>query len=214
MGLLCILCMMVNCYVLSYVLRWEVLSTGQKLPPINSKNGFVISVVLQSRLIGKPICSNTWNSSLGNRRGVDSARVRFLRWTLSSKWNKEVMKSSARLNQKPSDMRYRASRIAPLCCMICWSGNRLDRKIWSIRSILGGSCLRKRIDSSDESLDNMRTISRDEGWGHSLESVELAKPIGKLNVAAMSAARSVPSQPSMEKWMAVGWGTRLDVIVW
>ena len=32
---------------------------------------------------GKPICSNTWHSSLGNRRGMDSARVRFLRWTLS-----------------------------------------------------------------------------------------------------------------------------------
>ena len=28
MGLLCILWRMVNCYVLSYVLRWEVLSTG------------------------------------------------------------------------------------------------------------------------------------------------------------------------------------------
>ena len=38
--------------------------------------------------------------------------------------------------------------------------------------------------------------------------------IGKLNVAAMLEAQSVPSLPSMEKWMEVGWGTRLDVIVW
>ena len=27
-GLLCILCRMVNCYIPSYILRWEVLSTG------------------------------------------------------------------------------------------------------------------------------------------------------------------------------------------
>ena len=53
---------------------------------------------------------------------MDSARVRFLRWTLFSKWNKEVMISLAGLNQKPSDMRYRASRIAPLRCydMLEW----------------------------------------------------------------------------------------------
>ena len=99
---------------------------------------------------------------------MDSARVRFLRWNLSSKWNKEVMISSAGLNQKPLDMRYRASIIAPLRCTICWSGKRLDRNIWSIRSILGGSCLRKRIDPVVASLDNRRTSSRGEGWGHSL----------------------------------------------
>ena len=117
---------------------------------------------------GKPICSNTWHSSLGNRRGMDSARVRFLWWTLSSKWNKEVMKSSVGLNQKPSDMRYRASRIAHLRCTICWNGKRLDCSIWSIRSILEGSCLRKRIYPVVASLENRRTISRGEGWGHSL----------------------------------------------
>ena len=117
---------------------------------------------------GKPICSNTWHSSLENRRGNDSAWVRFLRWTLSSKWNKDVMKRSARLNQKPSDMRYRASRIALLCCTVCWSGKRLDRSIWSIRSIFGGSCLRKSIDPTVMSLDNLRTISLGKGWGHSL----------------------------------------------
>ena len=37
---------------------------------------------------GKPICSSTWHRSLENKRGVDSARGRLLRWTLSSKWNK------------------------------------------------------------------------------------------------------------------------------
>ena len=99
---------------------------------------------------------------------MDSAQVRFLRWTLSSKWNKEVMKRSTGLKKKPSNMRYRASRIAPLCCTICWSGKRLDCSIWSIRSIIGGSCVRKRIDPAVESLDNRRTISRGEGWGHSL----------------------------------------------
>ena len=69
------------------------------------------------------------------------------------------------LNQKPSDMRYRAFRIAPLHFTIFWIGKRLDRSIWSIRSILGGSCLRERIDFAVESLDNRRTISRGEGWG-------------------------------------------------
>ena len=119
-------------------------------------------------LAGKPICSNTWHSSLGNKRGNDSTWVKFLRWTLSSKWNKDVMKSSAGLNQKPSDMRYRASRIAHLRCTVCWSGKRLNCSIWSIRSILGGSCLRKSIDLTVTSLDNMRTIFLGEGWGHSL----------------------------------------------
>ena len=94
---------------------------------------------------------------------MDSARVRLLRWTLSSKWNKEVMKSLTGLNQKPSDMRYRASRIAHLHCTICWSGKRLDRSIWLIRSILEESYLCKRIDPVVESLDNRRTISRGEG---------------------------------------------------
>ena len=78
---------------------------------------------------------------------MDLARVRFLLCTLSSKWNKEVMKSLAGLNQKPSDMRYRASRIALLHFIICWSGKRLDHNIWSIRSILGGS------DESKNSFD-------------------------------------------------------------
>ena len=46
LGLLCILYRMANYYVLIYVLRWEVLSTGQKLPLVNSKNGLAISVAL------------------------------------------------------------------------------------------------------------------------------------------------------------------------
>ena len=86
--------------------------------------------------------------------------------------------------------------------------------MWLIRSILGGSCLQKRIDPDIVSLDNRLTISQGERWGHNLYSTELARIIRKLNVAAMSTARSVPSRPSMEKWMAVEWGTRLDVIIW
>ena len=159
---------MVNCYILSYVLRWEVLRTGQKMPPINSKDGLAMLAALQRGSTGKPICSNTWHSSLENRRGNNSTRVRFLRWTVSSNWNKDVMKILAGLNQKPSDMRYRASRIASLHWMVCWRGKRLDRSIWSIRSILGGSCLRKSIDPAITSLDNMRTISLGKGWGHNL----------------------------------------------
>ena len=44
----------------------------------------------------------------------------------------------------------------------------LDRSMWTIRIILGGSCLRKSIDPAVMSLDNMRTISLGKGWGHSL----------------------------------------------
>ena len=104
-----------NCrLVLGWIRRRVVIRTGHNLPPINSKDGLTISTALYPRLIRKPICSNTWHKSLGNRREVDSARVRFLRRTLYSKGNKEVIMSSAVLNQKPSEMRYRASRIAPL----------------------------------------------------------------------------------------------------
>ena len=85
---------------------------------------------------------------------MDSALVRLLRWTLSSKWNKEVIISSTGLNQKPSDMRYRASRIAHLHYMICLSGKRLNHSIFSIMSILRGSYLLKRIDPAVVSLDN------------------------------------------------------------
>ena len=45
------------------------------------------------------MCSSTWHKSCENRRGVDSARGKIRRWTLSSKWNKAVMISSAGLNQ-------------------------------------------------------------------------------------------------------------------
>ena len=73
------------------------------------------------------------------------------------------MKSLVGLNQKPLDMQYRASRIAPLQYTICWSGKRLNLNIWSIRSILGGSCLRKSIDPAVISPDNMQTISLGKG---------------------------------------------------
>ena len=70
-----------------------------------------------------------------------------------------------------------------------------------------------RMDPVVVSLDNRRTISRGEGWGHYLYSVELARTTRRLNVSAISVARSIPSRPSMEKCIAVGWGSRLDVIV-
>ena len=58
------------------------------------------------------MCSSIWHRSLGNKKGVDSDRGRLLRWTLSSKWNKDVIISSAGLNQKPSEMWYKASKMA------------------------------------------------------------------------------------------------------
>ena len=117
---------------------------------------------------GKSICSNTWNKSLGNNRGVDSAQGKLLRWTLSSKWNKDVIISSDGMNQKPSDMRYRASKMAPLLWTICWSGKRLDRKMWFIRSMRGWSYLLNRIVPTVVSPERRRTISLGEGWGHFL----------------------------------------------
>ena len=72
----------------------------------------------------------------------------------------------------------------------------LDHSMWSIRSMLGGSCLQKSTDLAFMSLDNMRTISLGKGWGYSLYSAELAKTIGKWNVTAISVARSVSSRPS------------------
>ena len=104
--------------------------------------------------------------------------------------------------------------MASLLCTKCCSGNRLDRNTWSIRSILGGSCLLNRLDLTAVSLDNRIAISRCEGWDHSLNSAELVRTIGRLNVEAISVARSVPSQSSIEKCIAVGLGSRLDVIVW
>ena len=112
---------------------------------------------------GKPICSSTWHKSLENNRGVDSARGKLLRWTFSSKWNKDVIISSDGLNQKPSDMRYRASKMAPLLWTICWSGKRLDRNMWSIRRMGGGSCLLIKIVLAVVSPERRQTISLGEG---------------------------------------------------
>ena len=70
------------------------------------------------------------------------------------------------------------------------------------------------MDPATASLDNRRVISRCEGWDHYLNSIKLVRTIGRLNVAAISVARSVPSRPSIEKRMAVGLGSRRDVIVW
>ena len=117
---------------------------------------------------GKSICSSTLHRSLENKRGVDSARGRLLRWTLSLKWNKEVIISSARLNQKPFEMRYMTFKIAPLFWTMCWRGKRLDLNMWSIRSIHGGSCLLNKMVPAVVSRDNIQTISLGEGWGHYL----------------------------------------------
>ena len=90
----------------------------------------------------------------------------------------------------------------PLLCTKCWSENKLDRSTWSIKSILGGSYHLNRIGPADVSLERMRTISRDEGWGHYMYSSELARTTGRLNVAAISVARSIPSRPSIKKMQA------------
>ena len=70
------------------------------------------------------------------------------------------------------------------------------------------------MDPVAVSLDNRRVISRCEGWDHYLNSTKLVRTTGRLNVAAISVARSVPSSPSIEKCMAVGLRSRRDVIVW
>ena len=70
------------------------------------------------------------------------------------------------------------------------------------------------MGSAEVSLERMRTISRGEGWGHCLYSAELAKATGRLNVAIMSTAQSIPLQPSIEKCRAVGLWSRLEVMVW
>ena len=62
-----------------------------------------------------------------------------------------------------------------------------------MKSIPVGSCHLNKMGSVEVSLERMQTISWGEGWGHCLYSTELAKAIGRLNVAAMLAARSIPS---------------------
>ena len=96
-------------------------SLTQSIPRIYKKNYYKNSKIFLGRY--------------KNIRGNDSARVRFLRWTLSLKWNRDVMKSSIGLNQKPSYIRYRASSIAHLRYIVCWSGKTLHRSTWSIRNI-------------------------------------------------------------------------------
>ena len=117
---------------------------------------------------GKPMCPSTWNRSHENRRGVDSAQGRLQQWTLSSKWNKDVMISSAGLNQKPSEIRYKASKMAHLLWTMCWSGNILDHNIWSINSMRCGRCLLNNIVPAVVSQERRGTISLIEGWGHCL----------------------------------------------
>ena len=102
-----------------------------------------------------------------------------------------------------------APRLYPKCC----SGNKLDRSTWSIKIITGGSCLLNRMGLADVSLTRMGTISLGEGWGHCLNFAELERTTSRLNVAAISVARSMPSLPSIEKCRAVGWGSRLEVMV-
>ena len=42
---------------------------------------------------------------------------------------------------------------------------------------------------------------------------ELARTTGRLNLVAISVARSMPSHPSIEKCRVVGLGSRLEVMV-
>ena len=119
-------------------------------------------------LAENPMCSSTWHRSHENRRGVDSARGRLRRWTRSSKWNKAVMISSVGLNQKPSEIRYKAFKIAHLLWTMCWSGNSLDRNMWSINSMCCGSCLLNNIVIVVVSMERSWTISLVKGWGYCL----------------------------------------------
>ena len=73
-----------------------------------------------------------------------------------------------------------------------------------MKSIPVGSCRLNKMGLVEVSLERMRTISRGEGWGHCLYSVELAKATRRLNLTAMSAARSIPSQTSIENCRAIG----------
>ena len=90
-----------------------------------------------------------------------------------------------------------SSRLYTKCC----SGKELDRSTWSTKSITGGSYLLSRIGSADVSLARIRTISLGEGWGHYLYSTKLVGTTGKLNVASILVARSMPS---IEKSKALG----------
>ena len=117
---------------------------------------------------GKPMFSSTCHRSRRNRRGVDSTRGRLRRWTLSSKWNKDVMIISAGLNQKPLEIRYKSSKMAPLLWTMCWSRNRLDRNIWSINRMHCGRCLLNNIVPAVASQERRRAISLVEGCGHYL----------------------------------------------
>ena len=56
-----------------------------------------------------------------------------------------------------------------------------------------------RIDPAVMSPERRRTISLGKGWGHYLYSAKLARTTGKLNVAAMFEALSIPGRPTMEK---------------
>ena len=117
---------------------------------------------------GKPRCSRTWLSNLGINKGKLSARAKPLRWTFSSKCNREVMTSSEGLNQNPYEILYTASSIAPLCCTYYCNGNKLVQSTWCSRSICGGSCLRKSIGPAVVSRGRQQTISLCDGWGHCL----------------------------------------------
>ena len=50
--------------------------------------------------------------------------------------------------------------MAPLLNTKCYSGNKLDRSTWSIKSIPGGSCCLNRMGPADVSMERMQTISR------------------------------------------------------
>ena len=75
--------------VLDWARTRKVIGTGYNLSPINNKDGLTITTTLQSGLSREADVLK--HKSLGNKRGVYSARGRLLRWTLSSKWNKDVI---------------------------------------------------------------------------------------------------------------------------
>ena len=103
--------------------------------------------------------------------------------------------------------------MSPRLCTKCCSGNKLDRSMWSIKSITRGSSLLSRMGPADVSLARMQTISQGEGWGYCMCFAKFERTIGKLNVETISVAWSMPSQPYIEKCRAIGLGSLLEVMV-
>ena len=148
--------------------------------------------------------SNIWQSSLGNSKGIVSARCSFLLWTFSSKWKRAAIIRWCGPKQKPSDILNNASRMAPRLCTRCWRGKMLDRNNTSTRSIPDGSSLCRRNESPKVPLDRIRTMSHWDIGDHSWKCARSSGWYGIWRAPAMCLASRILQHSSMLKWMAVG----------